>query len=119
MTREESIQAAQVMLAFGNGAEVQAKMCIGKNRYSTNIPESEMNWNWHGKLDTYRVAPKAIPATKEEIREIECFSKRVILKSKLTNMITFTWSGECIKDKNNYFILNEKSMEWEELEYKK
>jgi hypothetical protein len=121
MTREETIQAAQIMLAFGNGAEVQGKMCLGEDRYSSNIPEKEMNWNWQGKLSTYRVVPKAIPATKEELQEMKCFSKRVILKSKLTDIVSFTWSGNLVDkdDKKDWFILNEETMEWEELEFKK
>ena len=53
MTKEEVKKAAEIMLAYANGKEIEMRMCEGS--YVLLPKEAVPAFNWWGNINSYRI----------------------------------------------------------------
>ena len=110
MTREETKKCIEVMQYFEDGGEVQILVYDYDERQEwEDFPNPDWNWDYH----TYRIKPQSMKVTQEEKKII---SKPPIFwaKHKETGEINSHF-GHAIKSfKKDHYILNSKTMEWED-----
>ena len=105
MTREETKKCIEVMKHFEDGGEVQILVYdYGGRQEWEDFPNPDWNWDYH----TYRIKPQLMKVTEEEMKEMQ----GIWVKLKDSDGIAFVkpWTI----NKENYYILNSETMEWED-----
>ena len=102
MTREETKKCIEVMQAYVDGGEIEELVSKDSDWWSVQNPD--WNWDYH----TYRIKPQLMKVTEEEMKEMQ----GIWVKLKDSDGIAFVkpWTI----NKENYYILNSETMEWED-----
>lgn len=105
MTREETKKCIEVMQAYVDGKKIE---CRWKAEEEDEWRGSEYPlWLWDTR--DYRIKPQPIKVTEEEK---DYMKERLWIKNKHSGGLSFLrpWG----LDKDNFYILNPDTMEWED-----
>jgi len=112
MTREETINSAEIMLAHAEGKKIEYRA-----RGASTWVEMNGNPNWNWDSYQYRIKPQqvSIPATENEMELIALIGR--IVKNKDDNFIDIiqkVTNGTAKALKNNFWFYNPDTKCWED-----